>query len=592
MEPKMELPQDPYFRNAKQFFPVDKYMFSRAGAWLALSIDDVRYGKGALTLITNRGMHAHGRLPEGTKLWRIYPTYEGRRVSFAAQQTSASELALHTRYGDVRFTWADRAKLLAEGDPGMGLLWTRAGETYELVHPRKNGAWEIIPKAGTPLCFKGLEGSAFRFDDTYDWYKLSTGELMGRTAPGEDGRFTMVCEEFPYAVKVRESYPSFAEGKADMQADWEAFLEKFPHFIQPYEEKREETAYVLWTHLVGPTQLTPRWLMLMFPGEMDSQWQLVQNAVALQDDPELSRSLLMAPLERQGENGQLAEGYDEAYLSAGGCKPPVYGWALKNILARRDLGKEWPREELERLYEGAGRWARWFMEYRDEDGDGLPGFEGGTENGFDEVTAYFDTLSLATPDLCAQEVLNFEAQGDLAKLLGKPQAEIDGWYQQSKELLDRMIDKMWDGEHFVALKNGTHEPVFSGSNMHYLPLVLGKRLPPEIVEKMCADLLTEGKLLSPYGLASENMDSDVFEVTGVKMGSGAICPPGQLFILSGLWEAGKKEEAKRIFDRYARRLMEGGFSHFIDPVHGEGSWFWGTWCRAVFIILARQISEG
>ena len=54
-------------------------------------------------------------------------------------------------------------------------------------------------------------------------------------------------------------------------------------------------------------------------------------------------------------------------------------------------------------------------------------------------------------------------------------------------LLDRMIDKMWDGEHFVALKNYTHEPIFSGSNMHYIPLVLGKRLPQNIIDKMCED---------------------------------------------------------------------------------------------------------
>ena len=53
-----------------------------------------------------------------------------------------------------------------------------------------------------------------------------------------------------------------------------------------------------------------------------------------------------------------------------------------------------------------------------------------------------------------------------------------------------------------------------------------------------------------------------------------------------------REEAEMIFRRYADRLMEGGFSHFIDPIHGEGTWFWGTWCRAVFTVLARMISEG
>jgi hypothetical protein len=38
--------------------------------------------------------------------------------------------------------------------------------------------------------------------------------------------------------------------------------------------------------------------------------------------------------------------------------------------------------------------------------------------------------------------------------------------------------------------------------------------------------------------------------------------------------------------------MDGGFSHFIDPIHGEGSPFCGTWNRAVFTVLARMVSEG
>lgn len=581
---------DPYFRNAKQYFPVDRYMFSRGGAWIALSIDNVKYGAGALYLTTNRGMRTHNKAI-GVNLFRIYPTHDGHRVPFAVQAMSASELALHTRYGDVRFTFADTAKLMAEGDPGMGLLWTRKCEPYELIKPRKDGAWESAQRAAGPLCFKGLEGSTFTFKDTWNWYDLNCGSVEGYTIPGPDGRFSMVCEEFSYAAKVRDSYPTYAEAKADMQADWEAFLNKMPHYIQPYEKKREETAYVLWTHLVGPTQTTPNWMLMMFPGEMDSAWQLLQNGVALQEQGEISRSLILAPLQRQGEDGQLADGYDEAFLSTGSYKPNVYGFGLKNVMKHHDLAKEWSREELEALYVGAGKWADWFMAYRDDDGDGLPGFEGGNENGFDEVTAYWDSLSLATPDLCAQEVLNFEAVGDLAKLLGKDD-EAAVWYKKSTDLLERMIDRMWDGEHFVALKQYTHEPIFSGSNMHYIPLVLGKRLPQNIIDKMTADLMVEGKLLSPYGLASENMDSDVFEVTGVKMGCGPISPPGQLFILAGMWEAGKKEEAKMIIDRYLCRMMDGGFSHFINPVSGDGSSFCGTWNRCVFTILARMVSEG
>ena len=88
------------------------------------------------------------------------------------------------------------------------------------------------------------------------------------------------------------------------------------------------------------------------------------------------------------------------------------------------------------------------------------------------------------------------------------------------------------------------------------------------------------------------MLSDVFEMTGVKMGCGAVSPPGQLFILSGLWEGGKKEEARQIIDRYLGSLLEKGFPHFLDPVSGDGGFMGGSWCRTVFTILARMVTEG
>jgi putative NADH-flavin reductase len=583
---------DPFFRGAPQYFPVSIYKFSRAGAWMALSIDNVKYGKGKLYLTTSRGNRAHGQSDEGSQLFRIYPTFEGKRVSFATQQIGPAELVLHTRHGDVRFTWARVDRLMAEGDPGMGLEWSRSAAPYEAIRRRKDGAWESIPQHANPLCFKALEGSGFAFGDSWNWYTLNATEIDGFTSPGPDGRFTLAVDEFTYMVKVPEDYGTYAQGKADMTADWEAFLAKYPKLAEPYAAKSEETAYALWTMQVGPSELTPRRMMQMFPGVMGSQWQQVQNGVSLQNCPELSRGLLMAPLERQGADGQLADSYDEAQLETGGIKPPIYGWAIKNILSHRDMAAEWPREELERLYEGAGKWAMWFMDCRDDDNDGLPGFDIGAECGFDEVTAFMEGASMATPDLCAFEVLNFEAQGDLAKLLGKPREEIDGWYKKSRELLDRMLKNMWDGERFVCLKQYTHEHVYSESIVFYIPLILGSRLPADVLDKLCANLLRENRILSPYGIASEDILSDVFEMTGVKMGCGAISPPGQLFILTGLWEGGKKKEAKMIIDRYLGSLMEKGFPHFIDPVNGDGDFMGGSWCRTVFTVLARMVSEG
>ena len=581
---------DPFFRGTKQFFTVEQHIFSRRGAWMGLSADSPNYGRGALHLMTNRGARCHSEDRTYNRLYRIFPTFEGRRVPFAIQ-TAAAEYTLLTRYGNVRFTWADTTKLMAEGDPGMGLLFLRDGEPYEVIRRRRDGAWESPMRNARPLLFKGLEGSGFAFDDTWDFHKFKSGELRGQTSPNSKGIFTLVVEEFFYGAYVRDEYPSYAEAKASMASDWEAFLTKTPHYIEPYESKREETAYVLWSHLLAPSPATPNWMILMFPGIMGSQWQHVQNAVALQEHTDLALELLLAYLNRQSDEGQLADSYDDAFLATNGLKPPVYGWGLKDIIRRRDIAVEWPREGILKLYEGAGRWAEWFMKYRDDDRDGLPAFEGGTECGLDESTIWYSDVNMASPDISAFSVLNLEVQGDLAKILGKPEAEINGWYKKSKDLLERMIDRLWDGEHFVALREYTHEPVFTGSIIHYFPLLLGSRLPKEIIDKMAADLSVEGGLLSDYGLASERLDSDFFEIQGVQMGRGAISPPAEVFICTGLWEAGKKELARAIVKRYCGRLIDRGFSHIIDPISGGGSPFWGTWPRCVFTILSRMVSD-
>ena len=582
--------KDPYFRDTTQFFNIEQQTFSRYGAWIGLQADSAKYGKGALYLTTTRGNRRNSAIPGYNRLYRIRPTFEGRRVPFAIE-TAAAEFTLHTRHGDVRFTWADSFKLMAEGDKGMGLIFSRDGEPYELAKKKRDGAWTVAVKSTFPLLFKGLEGSSFAFDDTWDFDKFRFTELLGRTQPDPEGKFTLVVEEFFYGAYARDEYPTYAQARASMQADWDEFLSRTPHYVEPFEQKRIETAYFLWTHIVCPSPTMPHWMSCFFSHLPGSQWLLVQHAVALQEHTDLSIELLIANFHRQSDEGQLTEAFDETNFSYSSIKPPIYGWALKNIMSHRDITKVWPRDKIEVLYQGAGRWAEWIMKYRDNDEDGLPALEGGIENGLDEMTVWYDEVNMTSPDISAFSVLNFEAQGDLAKALGKPEAEVNEWYKKSKDLLQLMIDRLWDGEHFIAIREFTHEPVFTGSLTHYFPFVLGNRLPQDIIDKMAADLSVEGGLLSEYGLATEPMDSDLFEVQGVQMGRGAIDPPAELFIVTGMWDAGQKELARKIVDRYCGRLINRGFAHIIDPISGDGAPIWGSWSRLVFAILCRMVSE-
>lgn len=567
-------------------------MFKRRGAWFALFQEGGAYGDTSLSLRTCHGMSA--KAPDKNRLINIYPTHDGKKVPCTLEVYPA-ELTLHTAYGDVRFTFADTTKLLAEGDPGVGLLFEKTTAKHETVHPKKDGAWEATFRLTSSFLFKGLNGSSFDFNDGrnyWDWETLSSGTVQGRTRPGPDGRFTLVMEEFPYCSYVRESYPGYAEAKASMQADWDSFYAAMPAFKGSLEEKRRDCEYTLWSYLTDPYGLARYPMIQMFAGITGSQWQMCQNAVALQEHLPLAIDLLLGPIDRASAEGQLADSYDDFACETQLIKPPIHGWSILQIMRHHDLKTEVPTEKLEMLYQGIGRWGDWFMTYRDEDGDGLPTLDHGDETGLDDSTMFLNHLQVTAPDISAYLVLLFEAEAKLAEILGKPEVEIAAWSEKSTSLLKRMTDRLWDGEHFIGFDPHTGEKIFSGSLVHYMPAILGDRLPAEILEKMVKDLSDEKTFNSPWGLASEDMGSDWFTPSGMSIGRGNIVPPAMLYICTGLWDSHLKEAGRMFAQTYCEALSETNFPFLIDPRSGRGSaYFGGSWPRCAYTILGRMLAE-
>lgn len=568
-------------------------MFKRSGAWFGLFQQGVDFGLTSLYLGTCHGMAA--RAPEKSKMIDIFPTFEGRKLPFTIEAEPA-QLTIVTKHGNIRFTFADKTKLMAQGDPGMGLLFEKTMVQHETVHPRKDGAWEAFFRLTSAFIFKGLNGSSFDFNEggTYwNWETLASDFIQGRTHPAPDGSFTLIMEEFPYGGYVRDSYPTYEEALASMQAEWDEFYGKMPKFIEPLEQGRLDAIYTLWTYLTSPYGYAKHTMIQMFAGVMASQWQMCQNAVALQEDLDTAIDLLLGPLARASEEGQLSDSYDDSAYESIMIKPPMHGWALQQIMKHHDLLKEVPAETLEYIYKGVGKWGDWFMNYRDDYGRGYPMLFHGDETGLDDTTMFLDHGQLYSPDICAYLVILFEAVGDLGKLLGKSEDEVNAWYAKSKTLLDLTVKTFWDGEHFVARVPATDEPVMSGSLVHYIPAILGSRLPKEIIDKLTDDMLDPATFNSPYGLASEDMGSDYFFPDGMSIGRGVVVPPAVLYICTGLWETHRKEDARELAMRYCKGVMDAGFPFLINPLNGRGAggYYGGSWPRCAFVILARMLSE-
>lgn len=562
-------------------------MFKRAGAWFGIFKRITFYGGNSLVLASLHGNAA--RTNDRGRIIDIVPIYQGRKIDFEVEMEPA-ELTVVTRYGNIRFTFADTTKMLIEGDPGLGLRFSKTMDKHETVHPRRDGAWEGVFKLTTNFIFKGLDGSGIDFDGGrgyWNYEKMSSDVVAGFTQPNAEGKFTLVLEEFRYGGYVRDEYPTYAEAKASMQAEWDAFYANMPAFPGELEEDRFAVQYMLWSLLTGPSGNAKHIQIMMFAGAMGSQWQMCQNAVALMQNPEIALSLLLGPFDQMSAEGQLADIQDDINCECQRIKPAVHGWAILQFMRRYQLLELWPREKVEELYKGCAKWSSWVLKYRDEDGSGLPVVFHGDESGVDDTSLFADHLVLLTPDTASYVTLLYEGTAKLAALLGHDD-EAAYWDAQSKKLLHTLIEQMWDGEKFVALTPFKHEKVFSSSVAHYLPAMLGDRLPAEILDKLVDDLKNPETFCSPYGIPTENMQSIFF--TKDAFGRGAILPSVMIFLCTGLWDSHRHADARRFIETYCNAIRKNEFPLLASPIDGHDIYS-GTWPRCAYTILCGLLAE-
>jgi len=564
-----------------------KYMFTRRGAYFGISSDfaarytGVAYSTAKLYIASRRGMPT-GNPEQGKDMIRLTPVYAGQEIGYAVRMTP-TELILTTAYGEIRACMADSHLLLIRGENGLSLKLHNKMRPREQMKKRGEKAWEGVFRWRCSLLLDPVTG-ALDMDAPWDGESQTTPEFSGTVRPAADGTFLLAVEESIYAGKPRPAYPAYADALADVTADWERFLDKIPPVDPPLENARLEAAWCLWSYLLEPSGYVHRPHIMMAASSIASSWQMNHNAAALRCDLPLALDLVSNMFDEIGALGQLPDMVDDGRCMAQAIHPPTQGWALLWIMQKHDLAKEAPREKLEFLYDGFARWANWFFLARDDDHDGLPQYDNGDEIGFDDCSPFEKHTTLVTPDLSAYIVLLYDSLAALAGILGKPEDERAEWTRKADALTGLMIEKLWNGERFVAVTNGTHEVVATDSVVYYLPLVLGKRLPRAIIDKMTADLLVEGDFLTPFGLCVEKLESDFFRLSG--MSRGWVLPASNLLILTGMYDAGKVSEAKMIARRYCDACAKWGISMLLDPIRGTPNGFACSWSANTFLVLA------
>ena len=572
--------------------------FSRRGSYFSFFLGDLAEQEPGLAELWLGSERGAATMVNRNRLIKLSPTWKGEHIPYALSCTPY-ELKLETDHGTISICLPESGLIRVSGTGEVGLEvysdMMRINDLHENIRDMYDGSWQIFYAMICNLLLVPIRGK-LDVEAPWNWRLTYTEYIKATFYPDNDGHMEFAIEEFLDREGAKRSfYPTYEESVQAVQADFQDFLSHIPPMKNPlYESVREQAAWTSWSHIVSPSRKIMRPMIMMMHIYMAhcSGWQQATHAVCLSGDMELSYQLLRSMYDFQGEDGMIADVVSDFWGQMKAGKPPYQGFALLWLMEHRDFSV-YTKEQLRALYDPICRQMEWWLAHRILPGRILPFYGNPDESGWDDATVYLHSCQMITPDIVTYLILHAEALGRLANLLGET-AQEERWNSLAKKMLEEMLSKMWNGDRFVSLFPDSEEPFVTDSLCAYQPLLLGKRLPQDIIDKMAADLSVEGDLLTPYGVASERLSSPYVDIlTG--WADGPIVAPMQLQMVVGLYECGKEALSKEIANRYCTALAKHGFFHIYNPYTGLGMnkgrdgvlhQHWSSWCSSIFLLLA------
>ena len=537
--------------------------FSTRGSYLAVSYLEGKFqGKEVETGLYLRTVHGSAK---SSFLARITPVHEKKALQYT-YEAKPQNIRIHTEYGEAGIAFADDKTMVFNGDVDLELDFMSEGTMFTFAQPWKSGDRDFY----LVNCFNGNSRYMLRAGEgtiTLDQkWSVSTAEycrlLLGA---GTGEKYTVTLEEnfedwmdrgldYDYEEVVNNSLHQFME-----------FYRSMPTVPAEYEEAALVAAYVDWASIVSPCGVLQRESMFMSKNWMCNVWSWDHcfNAMALAyNNPKEAWDQFMVMFDFQKESGNIPDSVNDAVVINNYCKPPIHGWTLKKLMKIMDLSKE----QLLEAYEKLSRWTNWWLNCRDENGDGLCEYTHGNDSGWDNATAFSQLPPVTLPDLNAFLVLQMDVLADVAEKLGY-MSDVDMWKTRSERMMQRMLDVLFRDDRPAALAGFDMKQVETDSLILYLPIILGDKLPEKIRRNMTESIKSE-KFNTKYGLATESIKSSAYEADGYWR--GPIWAPSTMIILDGMRECGENEFVQEITHKFCRMVQKSGCAENFDALTGCG----------------------
>ena len=383
--------------------------------------------------------------------------------------------------------------------------------------------------------------------------------------PSENEQFeTLVTPYLPQENEVK-SLP-LDEVIAEVEGEFSGFCDKFAQVPSEWETLKQLCAYMCWINYRegNPDDMVPVMLSDMFCASRLSDmqcysWHQPFYGLALSDsEASLATITNVFP---NIKNGMLPVTVTSSRLRYGTF--PLYnGYALIKTLD--SSGNNVLSDEIAAdLYEKMKANYEWWKDSHSF-GEGRISYNSPPESGYTGSSYAVLEYPLEAPDLYARMIVYTELIGRVERIAGRGNGLT--WYTESQALKKTLIDELWDGERFVCRGAISGIKYKSNSLFAYVPIILGKRLPNDIIDKLSAAISDKGVFLSERGILSESISSEYYDAA--IPGSGTVETLLQYLIVSGLVDAGKRQTAADIAKRVLQWTNENAAVISIPP-NGE-----------------------
>lgn len=515
----------------------------------------------------------------------IVPLVDGREVPYTYRATP-EKIRMEFEGGRLEICFADIRTILIRGNGrgvGMRLKGLSDKEPYDylVTIPYEGDTYYManLFRHGNKFILFNQEG---RIAISREEKEPTTGTIHAEFCE-EDGSFLAVIEEARIEWKYRRYHFDFDQCAAANRNAFHEFCSVMGEVPKSLVELRNKAAYVNWCNCVGKDVFLTRPTIYASNNWMTGSFSWDHCFAAFPNmyhNPEHAWDQFMIQFDYQDETGRLADRITEMSCSWSFCKPPIHGWALARMRRHMELTDTQKREAYEKL----AKWSHWWFHYRDNDQDGICEYYHGNDSGWDNSTVFRYGVAVESPELTAFLIIQSEVLADLAGELGRRGEERE-WRKRSKEQLEAFLNHCIDQGMPIAKTSYTHRVIENESLLPYESIILGKRLPKEVADRMVKEI--KDRFLTPYGLSTEAVSSAAYDPDGYWR--GPIWGPSTLIILDGLVELGEKELVGEIAWKYAELARKSGFSENYNALTGEGlrdrAYEWGA---SVFQVIAHE----